>query len=61
MILMDHIVLYGNEKRMKIDDHGELGDIFPDKRVECLYKLGSWRRAESIICLLEDPSGEYST
>ncbi|RZB98293.1 putative ATP-dependent helicase C29A10.10c, partial [Glycine soja] len=51
------IVLFGNGKRMNIDDHIELHDVFLDYRVNALRKfLGVWKHSlASIISLLENP------
>ncbi|KAG5534410.1 hypothetical protein RHGRI_022510 [Rhododendron griersonianum] len=58
------IVLFGNEKRMEIDDHEELFDVYLDYRVDalsgCLAPLTGWKHnVESMICLLEDPEEMY--
>ncbi|KAJ9679683.1 hypothetical protein PVL29_021572 [Vitis rotundifolia] len=60
------ILLFGNRKRMKIDDHRDLHDVFLDFRVKILAKCFSprsgWKYSlESMICLLEDPKEMYST
>lgn len=56
------IVLYGNGERMKIDDHGDLHDIFLDNRIECLSELSGWASiVELMICHLEDPEEQYRT
>ncbi|KAG5534411.1 hypothetical protein RHGRI_022511 [Rhododendron griersonianum] len=58
------IVLFGNEKRMEIDDHEDLFDVFLDYRVNalsgCLAPLTGWKHnVESMIRLLEDPEEMY--
>ncbi|GFQ02329.1 probable helicase magatama 3 [Phtheirospermum japonicum] len=58
------VVLYGNGKRMKIDDHEDLHDIFLDYRVsvlaECFAPLSGWKGSlDEMIGLLEDPKGLY--
>ncbi|TKY64709.1 ATP-dependent helicase [Spatholobus suberectus] len=55
------IVLFGNGKRMNIDDHNELHDIFLDYRVHALGTgLGVWKHSlASIISLLEDPQRQF--
>ncbi|XP_074319095.1 helicase sen1-like [Silene latifolia] len=60
------IVLYGNEKRMKIDEHEELVDVFLQYRInileKCLGHLTGWKyNLDSMICLLEDPRQQYNT
>ncbi|XP_059643476.1 uncharacterized protein LOC132285325 [Cornus florida] len=59
------IVLFGNRKRMKIDDHDDLFDVFLDHRVafleSCCAPLTGWNNSiKSMICLLEDPEEQYS-
>ncbi|KAL8139250.1 hypothetical protein V2J09_005271 [Rumex salicifolius] len=59
------MVLFGNKKRMKIDEHHELADVFLDYRVDllikCLSPLLGWRPTLlSLISLVGDPQGEYS-
>lgn len=59
------IVLFGNEKRMKIDDHYELVDVFLKYRVEileeCLKPLTGWRASlDSMMYLLSDPQARYN-
>ncbi|XP_019231453.1 PREDICTED: uncharacterized ATP-dependent helicase C29A10.10c-like [Nicotiana attenuata] len=60
------IILFGNGKRMKIDDHEEdLFDIFLKNRVDalvsCLSPNTGWRiGVQSMISLLEDPEEQYS-
>ncbi|KAF7151329.1 hypothetical protein RHSIM_Rhsim02G0186700 [Rhododendron simsii] len=58
------IVLFGNGKRMEIDDHEDLFDVFLDYRVNalssCLNSLTGWKHnVESMIRLLEDPEEMY--
>ncbi|XP_058203034.1 uncharacterized protein LOC131317504 [Rhododendron vialii] len=58
------IVLFGNEKRMEIDDHEDLFDVFLDYRVNalssCLASSTGWKHnVESMIRLLEDPEEMY--
>ncbi|KAF8407485.1 hypothetical protein HHK36_006619 [Tetracentron sinense] len=58
------VVLLGNGKRMKIDDHDELLDIFLDYRVKSLEKcfapLSGWKYSiDSMIWLLENPKQQY--
>ncbi|CBI22565.3 unnamed protein product, partial [Vitis vinifera] len=60
------ILLFGNGKRMKIDDHRDLHDVFLDFRVKilanCFSPRSGWKHSlESMICLLEDPKEMYST
>ncbi|CAL5330065.1 unnamed protein product [Camellia sinensis] len=59
------IVLFGNGKRMKIDDHEDLYDVFLDHRVSILAhcfapRFGWTNSLESIICLFEDPKELYN-
>ncbi|KAM5558325.1 hypothetical protein ABKV19_020167 [Rosa sericea] len=59
------IVLFGNKKRMKIDNNDDLRDIFLDHRVKilikCLVPLSGWKHLlESMIHLLDDPEEQYS-
>ncbi|KAK9950677.1 hypothetical protein M0R45_006153 [Rubus argutus] len=59
------IVLFGNKKRMDIDNNNDLRDIFLDYRVktliECLVPLSGWKHLlQSMICLLDDPEEQYS-
>lgn len=59
------IILYGNEVKMKIDDHEDLLDIFLTNRVSCyqsfLSPFTGWRSGvESMICLIEDPKKQYT-
>uniref|UniRef100_A0A803L235 DNA2/NAM7 helicase helicase domain-containing protein n=1 Tax=Chenopodium quinoa TaxID=63459 RepID=A0A803L235_CHEQI len=58
------IVLFGNEERMKINDHYELVDVFLKYRVklldECLVPLAGWKGSlNSLISLLENPQVQY--
>jgi senataxin len=58
------VILFGNEKRMKIVDRHDLLDIFLDNRVdillECLVSSYGWKGSlVSMICLLEDPKRQY--
>ncbi|KAL6567847.1 hypothetical protein OROGR_001515 [Orobanche gracilis] len=58
------VVLFGNGKRMKIDEHEDLHDIFLDYRVlvlaDCFAPLSGWKGSlEKMIGLLEDPQGHY--
>ncbi|XP_056694321.1 uncharacterized protein [Spinacia oleracea] len=58
------MVLFGNAKRMKLDDHAELFDVFLDFRVhmlnKCLQPSSGWVHClESLICLIENPEQEY--
>ncbi|XP_021859103.1 uncharacterized ATP-dependent helicase C29A10.10c isoform X2 [Spinacia oleracea] len=58
------IVLFGNEERMKINDHDELVDIFLKYRVklidECLSPFTGWKKSlETMIPFLEDPKARY--
>ncbi|KAL5554235.1 hypothetical protein UlMin_041636 [Ulmus minor] len=58
------IVLFGNEKRMKIDDHDDLLNIFLDYRLDilydCFHTTSGWEGSlRSMISLLEDPEKEY--
>ncbi|RVW94661.1 putative helicase MAGATAMA 3 [Vitis vinifera] len=60
------ILLFGNGKRMKIDDHRDLHDVFLDFRAKilanCFSPRSGWKHSlESMICLLEDPKEMYST
>ncbi|XP_062083051.1 helicase sen1-like isoform X2 [Humulus lupulus] len=59
------VVLFGNKKRMKIEDHKELYDVFLDHRVDILYlcyaKESGWNsNLISMISLLEDPEEQYN-
>ncbi|KAL6225904.1 hypothetical protein ACLB2K_004753 [Fragaria x ananassa] len=54
------IVLFGNNKRMKIDNNDDVRDIFLDHRVKilikCLVPLSGWKHLlSSMIHLLDDP------
>ncbi|XP_057501171.1 uncharacterized protein LOC130785117 [Actinidia eriantha] len=68
------IVLFGNGKRMKIEDHEEVLDVFLDHCVrlsnkkecrvrtlaKCFAPKSGWKHnVESMICLLEDPEELY--
>lgn len=58
------IVLFGNGKQMKIDEHEDLFDVFLDFRAhmlsKCFQPLSGWMYClESMICLLENPEQEY--
>ncbi|GKV00267.1 hypothetical protein SLEP1_g12986 [Rubroshorea leprosula] len=55
------IVLFGNRKRMQMDDHDDLLDIFLDYRAEMLFQcLCQWNGTlRSIIEFLEDPMRQY--
>lgn len=58
------VVLFGNRKRMKIDDHSDLLNIFLDYRAKILSKCfapkSGWRYClSSLIGLVEDPEGQY--
>lgn len=55
------IVLFGNGKRMNIDGHVELHDVFLDYRVCALEKcLGAWKHSlASMISLLENPQKRF--
>ncbi|KAL8103849.1 hypothetical protein AgCh_028151 [Apium graveolens] len=58
------IVLFGNDERMKIDDHEELIDVFLEKRVpilsQCLSPFFGWKSClESMICFLQNPEKEF--
>ncbi|XP_028125769.1 uncharacterized protein LOC114322616 isoform X1 [Camellia sinensis] len=58
------IVLFGNWKRMKIDEHEDLLDVFLDYRVFMLRKAfapatGWNKNLEAMICLLEGPEEQY--
>ncbi|XP_050382841.1 uncharacterized protein LOC126799635 isoform X3 [Argentina anserina] len=59
------IVLFGNKKRMKINDNNEIRDIFLDHRVKilikCMAPLSGWKHVlSSMINLLDDPEEQYS-
>ncbi|KAG9137019.1 hypothetical protein Leryth_013854 [Lithospermum erythrorhizon] len=58
------IVLFGNEERMKIDDHEDLYDVFLDYRISelesCLYSSTGWISSlEFMMSLLEEPEDQY--
>jgi len=58
------IVLFGNRKRMKIDNDDDLFDIFLDYRAnilsKCFAPLSGWKHhLELVICLLENPEKQY--
>ncbi|KAJ8557667.1 hypothetical protein K7X08_003292 [Anisodus acutangulus] len=58
------VVLFGNGKRMGIDDHEDLFDVFLDNRIAALTSSLSphhgWKnRVLSMISLLEDPEKQY--
>lgn len=58
------IVLFGNRKRMKIDNHDDLLDIFLDYRAnelsKCFAPLSGWKHnLELMIWLLENPEKQY--
>ncbi|XP_059295628.1 uncharacterized protein LOC132048965 [Lycium ferocissimum] len=58
------IVLFGNRKRMGIDDHEDLFDVFLDNRLAAIASSLSpdqgWKnRIQSMISLLEDPEEQY--
>ncbi|KAF8407481.1 hypothetical protein HHK36_006615 [Tetracentron sinense] len=58
------VVLLGNGKRMKIDHHDSLLDVFLDYRIDSLKKcfspLSGWKHSlDSMIWLLEDPRQQY--
>ncbi|KAJ4974650.1 hypothetical protein NE237_007824 [Protea cynaroides] len=58
------IVLYGNEKRMKINDRQDLHDVFLDYRAtelaKCFAPLSGWNhQLKSMLRLLEDAGPEY--
>ncbi|CAL5371477.1 unnamed protein product [Camellia sinensis] len=58
------IVLFGNWKRMKIDEHEDLLDVFLDYRVfmllEAFAPATGWNKnLEAMICLLEGPEEQY--
>ncbi|KAK4717911.1 hypothetical protein R3W88_016249 [Solanum pinnatisectum] len=59
------IILFGDEKRMKMNDHGDLFDVFLDNRVAALSCSLSpnhgWRNGiQSMISLLEEEEDEGS-
>ncbi|KAL8476402.1 hypothetical protein ACS0TY_028903 [Phlomoides rotata] len=58
------VVLFGNGKRMKIDEHDDLCDVFLDHRIKILAKcfspLSGWRGSlDKMIRLLQDPEEQY--
>ncbi|WOG97464.1 hypothetical protein DCAR_0416804 [Daucus carota subsp. sativus] len=58
------IILLGNRKRMKIDDHTDLLNIFLDYRTKILLKCfapkSGWTNClSSLISLVEDPEEQY--
>ncbi|KAL8171652.1 hypothetical protein V2J09_023456 [Rumex salicifolius] len=58
------VVLFGNGKRMKVDDHEDILDVFLDHRAkllcECFSPLTGWNHTlESLILFLEDPEEQY--
>ncbi|KAL8476403.1 hypothetical protein ACS0TY_028903 [Phlomoides rotata] len=58
------VVLFGNGKRMKIDEHDDLYDVFLDHRVEilahCFTPCTGWRGSlDKMIHLLQDPQEQY--
>ncbi|KAH0763512.1 hypothetical protein KY290_019585 [Solanum tuberosum] len=58
------IILFGNAKRMNIDDHEDLFDVFLNTRVRilacCLSPIHGWRSAiESMIYFLKSPMKQY--
>ncbi|XP_020554805.1 uncharacterized protein LOC105178399 [Sesamum indicum] len=58
------VVLFGNGKRMKIDEHEDLYDVFLDHRISvlarCFAPLSGWRGTlDKMMRLLEDPGGQY--
>ncbi|XP_018445887.1 uncharacterized protein LOC108817645 [Raphanus sativus] len=58
------VVLFGNGERMKIKERKDLVGFFIDERVDKLYPcfmpFYGWRASiNSMICLLEDPQGQY--
>ncbi|KAF5457576.1 hypothetical protein F2P56_021668 [Juglans regia] len=59
------ILLFGNNKRMKIGKHDDLLDVFLDHRVDMLYNCflpsTGWKNSlESMISLLDDPESQYN-
>ncbi|XP_020216261.1 uncharacterized protein LOC109799987 [Cajanus cajan] len=59
------IVLFGNRKRMSIDNRDDLIDIFLDYRVNilarCFAPLSGWKHhLELVIWLLENPEKQYN-
>ncbi|GER34867.1 P-loop containing nucleoside triphosphatehydrolases superfamily protein [Striga asiatica] len=58
------VILFGNGKRMKIDEHEELHDVFLDDRVsvlaKCFAPITGWKGSlNEMINLLADPIGQY--
>ncbi|KAK4393914.1 hypothetical protein Sango_1862200 [Sesamum angolense] len=58
------VVLFGNGKRMKIDELEDLYDVFLDYRISvlacCFAPLSGWRGTlDQMTRLLEDPQGQY--
>ncbi|KAL8476390.1 hypothetical protein ACS0TY_028893 [Phlomoides rotata] len=58
------VVLFGNGKRMKIDDHDDLYDVFLDHRIEilahCFAPIYGWRGSlDKMMCLLQNPKEQY--
>ncbi|XP_024162204.1 uncharacterized protein LOC112169414 [Rosa chinensis] len=59
------IILFGNRRRLKIDNYDDLLEVFLDHRAKILSKcfapLSGWKHwLESMIDLLEDPNKQYS-
>ncbi|XP_009341860.2 uncharacterized protein LOC103933883 [Pyrus x bretschneideri] len=59
------IVLFGNRKRMQVDDKADLLEVFLDHRIKilinCLRPFSGWKYLlSSMIRLLEEPDEEYS-
>ncbi|XP_062022614.1 uncharacterized protein LOC133738941 [Rosa rugosa] len=59
------IILFGNRRRLKIDNFDDLLEIFLDHRAdilsECFAPSSGWKHwLESMIELLEDPNKQYS-
>lgn len=59
------IVLFGNEKRMKLDSYKGLGEVFLNNRVKdllrCFAPMTGWESClESMIKLLKNPEQQYS-
>ncbi|KAL8171654.1 hypothetical protein V2J09_023458 [Rumex salicifolius] len=59
------VILFGNGKRMKVDDHEDILDVFLDRRVEllckCFLPLTGWNSTlESLKLFLEDPEEQYN-
>ncbi|KAL8472335.1 hypothetical protein ACS0TY_029521 [Phlomoides rotata] len=58
------VVLFGNGKRMDIEEHDDLYNVFLDHRVEilgaCFAPLSGWRGSlDKMIYLLQDPLSQY--